>query len=132
MTISFHTWAFNHPDDTFYFQNVSEINGIHVPFTIVVQTPFQLQSMVSLGDNGAISMDVTFGTNYVKFHLFILLVFDAHHTKVLTAWIITSHQTCNDLMEWLTHLKKMRLKKNPKWKPSCVMDASAMEFIHDL
>jgi len=88
--------------------------------------------MVFLSDNGAISMDVTFGTNYVKFHLFILLMFDAHHTKVLTAWIITSHQTCNDLMEWLIHLKKRRLRKNPKWKPSCVMDANAMEFIHDL
>jgi hypothetical protein len=61
---------------------MSEINGIHVPFTIVIQTPFQLQSMVSLGDYGAISMNVTFGTNYVKFHLFTLLVFDAHHTKV--------------------------------------------------
>jgi hypothetical protein len=34
--------------------------------------------MVSLGVNGAISMDVTFGTNDVKFHLFTLMVFDAH------------------------------------------------------
>jgi hypothetical protein len=36
--------------------------------------------MVSLGDNGAISMDATFNTNDVKFHLFTLMVFDAHHT----------------------------------------------------
>jgi hypothetical protein len=35
--------------------------------------------MVSLGDNGAISMDATFNTNDVKFHLFTLMVFDAHH-----------------------------------------------------
>jgi hypothetical protein len=36
--------------------------------------------MVSLGDNGAISMDATFGINDVKLHLFTLMVFDAHHT----------------------------------------------------
>ncbi len=33
-TISFHTWASTHPNDVFYFQDASEDNGIHVPFTI--------------------------------------------------------------------------------------------------
>ncbi len=80
--ISLRTWAFNHLDDVFYFQNANEDNGINVSFTIGIQTPSQLQAMVSLGDNGAISMDATFSTNDVKFHLFTLMVFDAHHTKV--------------------------------------------------
>jgi hypothetical protein len=44
--------------------------------------------MVTLGDNGAISMDATFGTNDVKFHLFTLVVFDAHCIEVWVAWII--------------------------------------------
>jgi hypothetical protein len=74
--------------------------------------------MVSLGDNGAILMDATFSTNDVKFHLFTLMVFDAHRTKVSVAWIITSCQTCNDLVEWLTPLKTKVLRKNPKWIPS--------------
>jgi len=47
--------------------------------------------MVSLGDHGAISMDVTFGTNDVKFHLLTLMGFDAQHTKMLVTRIITSH-----------------------------------------
>jgi hypothetical protein len=34
MAISFYTWAFNHPDDVFYFQDANEDNGIHVPFII--------------------------------------------------------------------------------------------------
>jgi hypothetical protein len=38
-TIFFHTWAFSYPHDVFYFQNVSGDNGIHVPFTIGIQTP---------------------------------------------------------------------------------------------
>ncbi len=102
-----------------YFQNANEDNGIHVPFIIGLQTPFQLQAMVSLGDNGAISMDATFGTNDVKFHLFKLMQFDAHHTRVSIAWIITSRQTCNDLVEWLIPLKTKHLKKNLEWKLSC-------------
>jgi hypothetical protein len=92
------TQAFNHPNDVFYFQDANEDNGIHVPFIIGIQTPFQLQAMVSLNDNRAILMDATFGTNDVKFHLFTLMVFDAHCTRVLVAWIITSHQTYNDLV----------------------------------
>jgi hypothetical protein len=88
--ISLRTWAFSHLNDVFYFQDASEDNGIHVPFTIGIQTPSKLQAMVSLGDNGAISMDATFGTNDVKFHSFTLMVFDAHRIGVLVAWIITS------------------------------------------
>ncbi len=87
-TISLRTWAFSHLDDVFYFQDASENNGIHVPFTIGIQTPSQLQAMVSLGDNGAISMDATFDTNDVKFHLFTLMVFNAHRTGMVVAWII--------------------------------------------
>jgi hypothetical protein len=98
----------------FYFQDASEDNGIHVPFTIRIQTASQSQAMISLGDNGAISMDATFGINDVKFHLFTLMVFDAHRIGVPIAWIITSLQTCNDLMEWLTPLKTKLLRKNPK------------------
>jgi len=75
--------------------------------------------MVSLGDNGSISMDVTFGTNDVKFQLFTLMVFDAHRIGVLVAWIITSHQTCNDLVAWSIILKAKLLRKNPKSKPPC-------------
>jgi len=114
LVISLRTWAFSHPNDVFYFQDASEDNGIHVPFTIGIQTPSQLQAMVLLGDNGAISMDATFGTNDVKFHLFTLMVFDAHHIGVLVAWIITSCQTCDDLVEWLTPLKTRLLRKNLK------------------
>jgi hypothetical protein len=75
--------------------------------------------MVSLSDNEAISMDATFSMNDVKFHLFTLMVFDAHCTRMQVAWIITSHQTCNDLVEWLIILKAKLLRKNRKWKLSC-------------
>jgi hypothetical protein len=117
--ISLRTWAFSHPDDVFYFQDASEDNGIQVLFTIGIQTPSQSQAMVSLDDNRAISMDATFATNDVKFHLFTLMVFEAHCTGVPVAWIITSRQTCDDLVKWLILLKTKFLRKNPKWKPLC-------------
>jgi hypothetical protein len=59
----------------------------------------QLQFMNLCGHNGAISMDATFGTNDVKFHLFTLMIFYAHCTKVLVAWIITSQQIIENLVE---------------------------------
>jgi phosphatidylserine decarboxylase len=127
--ISLRTWAFSHPDDMFYFQDANEDNGIHVPFTIGIQTPSQSQAIVSLGDNGAISMDATFDTNDVKFRLFTLIVFDAHRTRVPIAWIITSRQIGDDLVEWLIPLKTKFLRKNPKWKPSCfIVDDAPQEL----
>ncbi len=125
--ISLCTWAFCHPNDVFYFHNASENNGIHVPFTIGIQTPFQLQAMVSLGDNGAISMDASFDTSDMKFHLFTLMVFDAHRIKMPNVWITTSRQTCNDLVEWLTLLKINLLRQNLEWKPSCFIVDDALQ-----
>ncbi len=37
--------------------------------------------MLSYGYNGGISMDATFGTNDMKFHLFTLMGFDDHRTN---------------------------------------------------
>jgi hypothetical protein len=101
----------------FFFQDVGEINGIQV--TISIQTPIQCESMLSYGHNGAISMDATFGTNDMKFHLFTLMGFNDHRTSVLLAWIIISKQTIEDLIGWLKPLKDKMLSHMPHWKPSC-------------
>jgi hypothetical protein len=102
-------------------QDVGEINGTQVPFTIGIQTPTQCESMLSYGHNVAIFMDATFGTNDMKFHVFTLMGFDDHHTSVPLAWIITSMQTVHDLIEWLKPLKDKMLSHMPYWKPSCFL-----------
>ncbi len=84
LAISIQSWALQHSEDEFFFQNVGEINETQVPFTISIQTPTQCESMLSYG-NGAIFMDATFGTNDMKFHLFTLIGFDDHRTSVLLA-----------------------------------------------
>jgi hypothetical protein len=90
--ISIWSWALQHLEDVFFFQDVGEINRIQVPFTIGIQTLTQCESMLSYGHNGAISMDATVGTNDMKFHLFTLMGFDDHRTGVPLALIITSRQ----------------------------------------
>jgi hypothetical protein len=119
--ISIRSWALQHPEDVFFFQDVGEINRTQVPFTIGIQTPTQCESMLSYGHNGVISMDATFGTNDMKFHLFTLMGFDDHRTSVPLAWIITSRQTVQDLIEWLKPLKDKMLSHMPHWKPSCFL-----------
>jgi hypothetical protein len=66
-------------------------------------TPFIVA--LQFGHNKFISMDATFGTNNVKYHLFTLTEFDFDHTKVLVDWVITSRKTCKDLVEWLNALQ---------------------------
>ncbi len=66
----------------FFFPKCWWNNVTQVPFTINIQTPIQCESMLSYGHNGAISMDATFGTNDMKFHLFTLMGFDDHCTGV--------------------------------------------------
>ncbi len=104
-----------------FFQDVGEINETQVPFTIGIQTPTQCESMLSYGHNGAISMDATFGTNDMKFYIFTLTGFDDHRMGVPLAWIITSKQTIEDLIEWLKPLKDKMLSHMPHWKPSCFL-----------
>jgi hypothetical protein len=71
--------------------------------------------MLSYGHNGAISMDVTFGTNDMKFHLFTLMGFDDHRMGVPLAWIITNRQTFQGLIKWLKPLKDKMLSHMPHW-----------------
>jgi hypothetical protein len=102
-----------------FFPIASEINKIQVPFTIGIQTLTQCESMLSYGHNNAISMDATFGTNDMKFHLFTLMGFDDHRMGFLLAWIITNRQIVEDLIKWLKPLKDKMLSHMPHWKPSC-------------
>jgi hypothetical protein len=60
--------------------------------------------MLQFGCNGLVSMDATFGTNYVKYHLFTLMAFDFHQMGVPVAWVIMNQQTCENLVEWLSAL----------------------------
>ncbi len=46
LAISIRSCALQHPEDVLFFQDVGEINGTQVPFTIGIQTPTQCESML--------------------------------------------------------------------------------------
>jgi hypothetical protein len=62
--------------------------------------------MFQLGHNGAISMDATFGTNDVKYHLFTLMGFET--TKSFKAWgskkVMKTFNTFNPNDAWTKYL----------------------------
>jgi hypothetical protein len=68
-TISVQSWVLGHPKQIFFIQKTSQVNGIHVPVTLGIQTPTQCQTMLTFGHNGMISMDATFATNEVKYQI---------------------------------------------------------------
>jgi hypothetical protein len=57
-------------------------------------------------------------TNDVKYHLFTLMNFDAHDTKVPLTWIITSRPIVDDLIKWLKPLKAKMLSIMLNWIPT--------------
>jgi hypothetical protein len=83
----------------------------------------QCESILPYGHNGAIFMDVTFGTNDMKFHLFTLMGFDDHRMSVPLVWIIISKER----IEWLKTLKDKILSHMPHWKPSCFFVHNALQ-----
>jgi hypothetical protein len=54
-------WALGHLEQIFFIQEASQTNGIHVLFTLSIQTPTQYQTMFTFGHNGIISMDANLG-----------------------------------------------------------------------
>ncbi len=107
LTISIQSWALGHHEQIFFIQEVGQVNGIHVPFTLGIQTPTKCQAML------------TFGKNDLKYHLFTLMGFHGHHSGIPLAWVNTSQQIVDDLVEWLKVLKAKILAIMPDWKPSC-------------
>ncbi len=77
-------------------------------------------------------MDAMFSTNNVKYHLFTLMVFDFHQIRVLVAWVITSQQTCENLVEWLSALWAKLLLHMPDLKPSCFIVDDASQKLRTL
>jgi hypothetical protein len=69
--ISVRMWAAENPDSVFYYQEHSllDLNSRtqdDSPFTIGIQTEWQLEMMANFGHNSALSIDATFGTSQTR------------------------------------------------------------------
>jgi hypothetical protein len=63
-------------------------------------------------------MDAMFGTINVKYHLFTLMAFDFHHTRMPVARVIMNLQTIEDLVDWLGALWAKLFSHMLDWRPS--------------
>ena len=72
--ISVRMWTTENPDNVFYYQEHSlmDLNSStqsEVPFTLGIQTEWQLEMMEKIGNNSALSIDATFGTTQTRVRL---------------------------------------------------------------
>ena len=86
--LSVHMWALENQESVFFSQDRDDVVGY--PFILGIQMQRQFEAMLRWANHGAISMDATFGTNHMKFHLFTLMVIDDYRNSVPIVWVITS------------------------------------------
>jgi hypothetical protein len=66
-------WILKNPNSIFFQHAPMDLNSQtqdDTPFTLGIQTPWQLEIMQKFGHGNAISFDTTFGINQSKVHLF--------------------------------------------------------------
>ena len=51
----------------------------------------------------------------MKYQLYTLMVFDKHHNGVPIDWVISSHNTTEDIKECLSTLFNQGMKERPDW-----------------
>ena len=82
--ISVRMWVMKNPENVFYYQEHSllDINSQvqnNSPFTLGIQSEWQLEMMVKLGHNSALSIDSTFGTSQTRVsHISMSFEFPCH------------------------------------------------------
>ena len=72
--ISVRMWTTENPENVFYYQEHSLIDlnsssQCEAPFTLGIQTEWQLEMMEKFGNNSALSIDATFGTTQTRVRL---------------------------------------------------------------
>ncbi|XP_057850565.1 uncharacterized protein LOC131061078 [Cryptomeria japonica] len=83
--------------------------------------------MLQYSHNNILAMASTFGTNAIKFQLYIMLVFDSKHMGEPVAWVIMSRSCAHDIAYWMRILLQWVHMKNIEWSLNAFMldDAGA-------
>ncbi len=125
----------------FIFQGVGKVNGIHIPSTIGIQTPSQMQSMFSIGENGAISMDATFETmmsNFIYSHWLCLMRIDPMSLSLGSNmwWLsVVAHSFEDNILRWkcscfiIDDDKRVEKYPHPKSTPS-LLTQKVLQYSH--
>ncbi|XP_019436196.1 PREDICTED: uncharacterized protein LOC109342694 [Lupinus angustifolius] len=105
-------WVENHQSNVFFYEGFSDSD----PFTLGIQTEWQLQQMIRFGNRGLLASDSRFGTNKLKYHIHSLLVFNSDKKAIPVAWIISPRCSSIDAHGWMRALFNRVHTKDPTWK----------------
>ncbi|KAL6200792.1 hypothetical protein ACLB2K_030573 [Fragaria x ananassa] len=86
------------------------------PFTLGIQTDWQLQQMIRFGNHSLIASDSRFGTNKLKYPVHSLLVFNQDNKAIPVAWIVNPKSESSDTYKWMRALYNRVQAKDPSWK----------------
>ncbi|XP_010540374.1 PREDICTED: uncharacterized protein LOC104814172 [Tarenaya hassleriana] len=110
--ISVNMWVESHQSQVFFFEGFSDSD----PFTLGIQTEWQLQQMIRFGNCSLLASDSRFGTNKLKYPIHSLVVFDSENKAIPVAWIMAPRFSGGDTYRWMRALYNRVHAKDPSWK----------------
>ncbi|KAL1329607.1 hypothetical protein HN51_046726 [Arachis hypogaea] len=110
--VSIKMWVESHQSHVFFYEDFSDSN----PFTLGIQTEWQLQQMIRFGNRALLASDSRFGTNKLKYPIHSLLVFNCDKKAIPVAWIIAPRFSSLDAHRWMRALYNRVQTKDPNWR----------------
>ncbi|KAJ6722652.1 ZINC ION BINDING PROTEIN [Salix koriyanagi] len=110
--VSINLWVESHQNQVFFFEDFSDSE----PFTLGIQTEWQLQQMIRFGNRGLVASDSRFGTNKLKYPVHSVVVFNLDNKAIPVAWIIAPRFASADAHRWMRALYNRVCMKDPSWK----------------
>ncbi|KAJ0265601.1 hypothetical protein HA466_0018560 [Hirschfeldia incana] len=110
--VSVGMWVESHQSHVFFYQGFSG----EKPFSLGVQTEWQLQQMIRFGNCRLMASDSRFGTNKLKYPIHSIVVFDSENKAIPVAWIIAPRVSSGDAYRWMRALCNRVHAKDPLWK----------------
>nr|VDD10673.1 unnamed protein product [Brassica oleracea] len=110
--VSVSMWVESHQSNVFFYQGFSDAE----PFSLGIQTEWQLQQMIRFGNCRLLASDSRFGTNKLKYPIHSLVVFDSENKAIPVAWIIAPRVSSGDAYRWMRALCNRVHAKDPLWK----------------
>ncbi|KAM3702457.1 hypothetical protein ACJW31_04G027100, partial [Castanea mollissima] len=110
--VSIGMWVASHQNHVFFYEDFSDSE----PFTLGIQTEWQLQQMIQFGNCSLLASDSRFGTNKLKYPIHSLVVFNSDNKAIPVAWIIAPRFASSDVHRWMRALYNRVRTKDPTWK----------------
>ncbi|XP_042007545.1 uncharacterized protein LOC121756144 [Salvia splendens] len=124
--VSTSMWVESHRSDVFFYEDFSD----SAPYTLGIQTEWQLQQMIQFGNCRLLVYDSRFGSNKLKYPIHSLVVFNSENKAIPVAWIISPRFASSDAYRWMRALHNRVLAKDPMWKlAGFIVDEPAADIV---